>query len=88
MYQTFFTWGETAQHDTLPEAFAALRARFPDLYAIHEIGARYASPFDTEIDFGEDGFAIVVWETEQESIESPGASSAIAQIYYVDEEEP
>ena len=86
MYQIFYSWGETALRPSLPDAFALLRGRFPNLYAVHELGARYAPPYESRIDGGEDGFGILVWEDEQESVNDPG-SSAVASIYFVGSED-
>jgi hypothetical protein len=69
-----FTNSERAQeHDSIAEAFTALRERWPDLYAVGDGG--WEADETTE-DIGE---RILVWETEDESTDDDGAR-AVASI--------
>lgn len=80
MYRIFYSTGLTSQHDTLPEAFGELLAEYPDLYAIHEVGASLANVEDAFIEGEDDGYSVIVWENEVESIDDTGAA-AVARIF-------
>jgi hypothetical protein len=75
MYTTTYSDGRSAIHACLGEAIEDLRAAYPDLYAIHEVGQSEASEDDTTIEGERDGYRVLAWETEAESTDDSGARS-------------